>query len=79
MKLIKNSLIRLQHCAMSSHGWYSSYNRLKKKKQFVLKDKELIGGEECLEEKREERAGVFLDSRKLFQFSLKTVSIYSQL
>ena len=25
----------------------------KKKKQFVLKDKELIGGEECLEEKRE--------------------------
>ena len=27
--------------------------QVKKKKQFVLKDKELIGGEGCLEEKRE--------------------------
>ena len=81
MKLNKNSLIRLQHCAMSSHGWYSSYNRLKKK--VCTKRQWVNWGEGCPEEKREggdkERVGVFWDSRKQFQFSLKTLSIYSQL
>lgn len=50
------------------------------KKNVVLKDNEWIKGRGAYEEKREGgEDGSFWDSRKQFQFSLKTLSIYSQL
>ena len=58
MKLIKNLIIRLQHCAMSSYSViYSSYNRLKNDR--FTNGNEWIGRRGALRRRRrEERVGI---------------------